>query len=182
MLFVFPLWYLVTFGASWFSLTLVTAVLLQAGERIVVPAVHLPAIQIVYGQVAAELRPRARALFSGSVNAFGNIAAAVVLLLGAVNADPRGVLMLGTLSSGLFVGTTVVMRRTLGRRIAENLQVEDPELRRNASQMLSGEGTAVPTDQLRAALKEASADVEAGVRLALTRRGALAAAVEANAE
>jgi hypothetical protein len=31
-------------------------------------------------------------------------------------------------------------------------------------------------------LGDASADIEAGVRLALTRRGALAAAVEANAE
>lgn len=182
MLFAFPLWYLVTFGASWMSLTLLTAVLLQAGERIVVPAIHLPAIQIVYGQVAAELRPRARALFSGSINAFGNIAAAVVLLAGAVSTDPRGVLLFGTVCSAGFLGNTVLVRRALGRRIAENLRAEDPDLRRNAAQMLRGEGAAVPTDHLRAVLKDASADVEAAVRLALTRRGALAAAVEANAE
>ncbi|GAC1702564.1 MAG: hypothetical protein NVS9B6_18920 [Candidatus Limnocylindrales bacterium] len=182
LVFAFPLWYLATFGASWISLTLITAVLLQAGERIIVPAIHLPSIQVVYGQVSAELRPRARAFFSGSVNAFGNIAAAIVLLLGAVNTNPRGVLLLGTVGSGAFLANTVLLRRVLGRRIAENLQTEDPELRRNAAQMLSGEGAAVPTDHLRAVLKDASADVEAGVRLALTRRGALSAAVEANAE
>lgn len=182
LLFVFPLWYLATFGAAFTALSLVTAVLLQAGERIVVPAIHLPSTQVVYAQIAAELRPRARAFLSGGVNAIGNIGAAVVLLAGAFTADPRGILLFGTISSAGFLGNTVLVRRALGRRIAENLRSEDPELRRNAVQMLSGEAGAVPTEHLRSVLHEASADVEAGVRLALTRRGALSAAVEANAE
>jgi len=182
LLFVFPLWYLVTFGAAWVALTLVTAVLLQAGERIVVPAIHLPSTQVLYSQIAAELRPRARAFFSGGVNAVGNIGAAFVLLAGAIGPDPRGVLLFGTVCSGVFLGNAVVVRRALGRRIAENLRSEDPELRRNAGQMLRGEAGAVPTEHLRALLRDSSADVEAAVRVALNRRGVLAAAVEANRE
>jgi AAA family ATP:ADP antiporter len=182
VLFVFPLWYFATFGAAWTALTLVTAILLQAGERIIVPAIHLPATQIVFSQIAAELRPRARAFFSGGVNAMGNIGAALVLLAGVTVADPRGVLLFGTVCSAGFVGNTVLVRRALGRRIAENLRSEHPELRRNAAQLLHGDAGSVPTDQLRTVLGDASADIEAGVRLALTRRGALAAAVEANAE
>lgn len=182
VLFVFPLWYFATFGAAWIALSFVTAVLLQVGERIVVPAIHLPATQVIYSQIAAELRPRARAFFSGGVNAVGNIAAALVLLAGVSVGDPRGILLFGTLCSAGFVGNTVLVRRALGRRIAENLRSEHPELRRNAAQMLHGEAGVVPTDQLRTVLRDASADIEAGVRLALTRRGALAAAVEANAE
>ncbi len=182
VLFAFPLWYVLTFGAGWIALTLVAAVLLQAGERIVVPALHLPATQVVYSQIAAELRPRARAFFSGGVNAIGNIAAAGVLIAGVIGADPRRVLLFGTVCSAGFVVNTAFVRRALGRRIAENLSSADPELRRNAAQMLEGEGRAVPTDQLHVVLRDASADIEAGVRLALTRRGALAVAAEANAE
>ncbi|HVR88176.1 MAG TPA: hypothetical protein VHG53_01360 [Candidatus Limnocylindria bacterium] len=182
VLFVFPLWYLATFSAAWVALTLVTAVLLQVGERIIVPAIHLPATQVIYSQIAAELRPRARAFFSGGVNATGNIAAAVILLAGGIGPDPRALLLFCTACSAGFVGNIVLVRRALGRRIAENLRSEDPELRRNATQMLHGEASAVPTEHLRAVLGQASADIEAAVRLALTRRGALAAAVEANAE
>ena len=73
VIFAFPLWYLVTFGAgTYFGLTagagLLIAVALQAAERIVIPAVHLPATQIIYNQVASAVRPRARAFFdSGSM-------------------------------------------------------------------------------------------------------------------
>jgi len=72
-----------------------------------------------------------------------------------------------------FTGNTVVLRRALGRRIIENLRSEDPELRRNAAQMLGGEGRAVPTEELQTLLGEGSADVEARVQAALLRRGAL---------
>ena len=181
-LFVFPLFYLGTYGAAAAALTLVTAVLLQMGERIVVPAIHLPATQVIYTQVAAELRPRARAFFSGGVNAVGNIAAALFLLVGALGGDPRGILVFGTVCSAGFLGNTIVVRRALGRRIAENLRSEDPDLRRNASQMLRGDAAAIRTDVLHEILRDASADVEAGVRFALTRKGAIAAAVEANIE
>lgn len=182
MLFVFPLWYVATFGAATAALTLVTAVLLQAGERIVVPALHLPATQVVYSQVSASLRPRARAFFSGGVNALGNIGAALVLLGGVISTAPDKVLLFGTVCSGVFLMNTAVVRRALGRRIAENLVSEDPELRRNAAQMLHGEGRAVPTDRLEAALPRASSDVADPIRLALTRRGALAVATEVNVE
>ena len=183
ILFVFPLWYVLTYGlGAAFGLTLLIALALQAGERIIVPAIHTPATQVVYSQVAAELRPRARAFFSGGVNAIGNIGAALVLLAGAITNNTPQVLAFGTACSVLYVVNTWNVRRALGRRIAENLTSPEPELRRNAEQMLHGEGRAVPTDRLTVALSRASADVEAGIRLALTRRGALAAAAEANAE
>ena len=184
VIFAFPLWYLVTFGAgTYFGLTagagIIIAVLLQAAERIVVPAVHLPATQIIYNQVAASVRPRARAFFSGGLNAIAEIGAAVVLVAGAISASPQVVLGFGTVCSALFVGNTVVVRRALGRRIIENLRSEDPELRRNASQMLHGEGRAVPTSELQGLLGEGSADIEARVRLALHRRGKLVPQAEA---
>ncbi len=183
VLFAFPLWYVATYGAgAALGLNVVIAVLLQAGERIVVPAVHLPATQVVYTQVAAHIRPRARAFLSGSVNAIGNIGAALILIAGTITSTPQVVLAFGTACSFIYLGNTLVVRRALGRRIAENLSSPEPELRRNASQMLHGEGHAVPTDRLALALVKASSDVEAGIRLALTRRGALAAAAEANAE
>ena len=178
LLFAFPLWYVVTYGAGFaFGLTALIAVLLQAAERIVVPAVHLPATQVVYNQVASAVRPRARAFFAGGLNAIAEIGAALVLLAGAVNANPAAVLAFGTVCSVAFTANTVVLRRALGRRIVENLKSEDPELRRNAAQMLHGEGRAVPTQELQGLLGEGSADVEARVRLALTRRGALIAHV-----
>ena len=47
------------------------------------------------------------------------------------------------------------------------------ELRRNAAQMLHGEGRAVPTNELQGLLGEGSADIEARVQHALVRRGKL---------
>jgi hypothetical protein len=178
VIFAFPLWYLATFGAgTYFGLAagagLLIAVLLQAAERIVIPAVHLPATQIIYSQVASAVRPRARAFFSGGLNAVAEIGAALVLIAGAISASPQVVLGFGTVCSALFVVNTVSLRRALGRRIVQNLRSEDPELRRNASQMLHGEGRAVPTAELQGLLGESSADIEARVRLALTRRGKL---------
>lgn len=178
VIFAFPLWYLVTFGAgTYFGLTagagLLIAVLLQAAERIVIPALHLPATQIIYSQVASTVRPRARAFFSGGLNAVAEIGAALVLVAGAISASPQGVLAFGTVCSALFVANTFGLRRALGRRIVENLRSDDPELRRNASQMLHGEGRAVPTADLQGLLGEGSADIEARVQHALVRRGKL---------
>ena len=178
VIFAFPLWYLVTFGAgTYWGLTagagLVIAVLLQAAERIVIPAVHLPATQIIYNQVSSSVRPRARAFFSGGLNAVAEIGAALVLVAGAISASPQVVLGFGTVCSAVFVGNTFSVRRALGRRIVENLRSEDPELRRNAAQMLHGEGRAVPTSELQGLLGEGSADIEARVQLALVRRGKL---------
>ena len=178
VIFAFPLWYLVTFGAgTYFGLTagagLIIAVLLQAAERIVVPAIHLPATQIIYNQVASGVRPRARAFFSGGLNAIAEIVAALVLVAGAITANAQLVLAFGTVCSALFVANTATLRRALGRRIVENLRSEDPELRRNASQMLHGEGRAVPTNELQGLLGEGSADIEARVKQVLTRRGKL---------
>lgn len=178
VIFAFPLWYLVTFGAgTYFGLAagagLVIAVLLQAAERIVIPALHLPATQIIYNQVASSVRPRARAFFSGGLNAIAEIGAALVLLAGAISASPQAVLGFGTVCSALFVANTLGVRRALGRRIVENLRSDDPELRRNASQMLHGEGRAVPTSELQGLLGEGSADIEARVQHALVRRGKL---------
>jgi hypothetical protein len=65
-----------------------------------------------------------------------------------------------------------------GKRIAKNLTSPDPELRRNAADMLSSEGGAVPEETLRALGPRIPADVEHGVRLALTRRGILAVAAD----
>lgn len=173
LLFVFPLWYVGWYGAgAVVGLTGIVGVLLQAGERIIVPAIHLPATQVVYNQIASSLRPRARAFFSGGVNAFAEIGAALVLVAGAIASDPRTVLIFGTACSAVFTGNTLLLRRALGRRIVQNLRSEDPELRRNAAQMLSGEGRAVRTEELQSLLGEGSADVEARVQAALRRRGA----------
>lgn len=178
VIFAFPLWYLVTFAAgTYWGLTagvgLIIAVLLQGAERIVIPAVHLPATQIIYNQVSSSVRPRARAFFSGGLNAVAEIGAALVLVAGAISASPQVVLGFGTVCSAVFVGNTFTVRRALGRRIVENLRSEDPELRRNAAQMLHGEGRAVPTSELQGLLGEGSADIEARVQLALVRRGKL---------
>lgn len=178
VMFAFPLWYLFTFGAGTVvGLTagagLIIAVLLQAAERIVIPAIHLPATQIIYNQVASSVRPRARAFLSGGLNAIAEIGAALVLVAGAISASPQVVLGFGTLCSAIFVTNTFGLRRALGRRIVENLRSDDPELRRNAAQMLHGEGRAVPTSDLVGLLGEGSADIEARVQHALVRRGKL---------
>ncbi len=179
VLFILPLWFLGTYAAAaWFNLNLVTGVALQLGERIWIPALHRPASELVYSQVSAAIRPRARAFLSGGVNAFGNMAAAVALIVGLRYSDVQTLLATGTGLSLVYVYNAWHTRRLFGRRIAQNLTSPDPDLRRNAADMLSSEGGAVPDDVLRSLGGRVPADVEHGVRLALTRKGILAVAVD----
>jgi ATP/ADP translocase len=184
VLFALPLWFLATYAAAaYWGLLLVTGVALQLGERIWIPALHRPASELVYSQVSAAIRPRARAFLSGGVNAFGNMAAAVSLILGlrAVDAGFFGIrtlLAVGASLSLVYVYNAWHIRRLFGRRIAGNLTSPDPDLRRNAADMLSSEGGAVPDDVLRSLGGRVPADVEHGVRLALTRKGILAVAAD----
>ncbi len=179
VLFILPLWFLGTYAAAaWFNLNLVTGVALQLGERIWIPALHRPASELVYSQVSAAIRPRARAFLSGGVNAFGNMAAAVALIVGLRYSDVQTLLATGTGLSLVYVYNAWHTRRLFGRRIAQNLTSPDPDLRRNAADMLSSEGGAVPDDVLRSLGGRVPADVEHGVRLALTRKGILAVATD----
>jgi ATP/ADP translocase len=179
MLFVLPLWFLGTYAAAaWWNLNLVTGVALQLGERIWIPAIHRPASELVYSQVSAAIRPRARAFLSGGVNAFGNMAAAVALIVGLRTSDVQTLLATGTGLSLVYVYNAWHTRRLFGRRIAQNLTSPDPDLRRNAADMLSSEGGAVPDDLLKSLGGRVPADVEHGVRLALTRKGILAVAAD----
>ena len=179
VLFVFPLWYVGAYAGAVVSFTLLTSFLIQLGERVIVPAIHLPATQVVYNQVAAELRPRARAFFSGGVNAIGNMAAAGLLLAGAaVGNSQTAILGLATAFSLVFVGNTWLVRKALGLRIAENLASDDAELRRNAVQMLIGERAAVPTSALRRVLDDPEDDVEESVMRVLLSRDAIEAAAD----
>lgn len=188
-LFVFPVWFLFAYAGAFVAFTQVTALMfiaavaIQLGERVWIPAVHRPTTELVYSLVTSTIRPRARAFLSGGVNALGNVGAATVLIASAalgLGAAPA--LALGTLLSGAFVVNTGMLRRALGGRIAHNLASSNSELRQNALHMLAGEGHAVPTAALREVLRSPAADVEHGVRLALTRRGALAVAADANVE
>jgi ATP/ADP translocase len=186
LLFTLPLWYLGTYAGAaveslmhgGIALGLVAGVALQLGERIWIPAIHRPASELVYSQVSAAIRPRARAFLSGGVNAFGNMAAAVALILGLRYADVATLLMTGGALSLVYVYNAFHTRRLFGQRIARNLTSPDPDLRRNAADMLSSEGGAVPGDTLRNLGPRVPADVEHGVRLALTRRGILAVAAD----
>ncbi len=179
VLFLLPLWFLGTYGAAtYYDLNLVTGVALQLGERIWIPALHRPASELVYSQVSAAIRPRARAFLSGGVNAFGNMAAAVALIVGLRYSDVQTLLATGTGLSLVYLYNAAHTRRLFGRRIAHNLISPDPDLRRNAADMLSSEGGAVPDDALRALGGRIPADVEHGVRVALTRRGILAVAAD----
>jgi ATP/ADP translocase len=179
VLFLLPLWYLVTYAtATYWNLNIVTGVALQLGERIWIPALHRPASELVYSQVSAAIRPRARAFLSGGVNAFGNMAAAVALIAGLRYSDVQTLLAAGTGLSLVYVYNAWHTRRLFGRRIAQNLTSPDPDLRRNAADMLSSEGGAVPDDVLRSLGGRVPADVEHGVRLALTRKGILAVAAD----
>lgn len=179
VLFILPLWFLGTYAAAaWFNLNLVTGVALQLGERIWIPALHRPASELVYSQVSAAIRPRARAFLSGGVNAFGNMAAAVALIVGLRYSDVQTLLAAGTGLSLVYVYNAWHTRRLFGRRIARNLTSPDPDLRRNAADMLSSESGAVPDDVLRSLGGRIPADVEHGVRLALTRKGILAVAAD----
>jgi ATP/ADP translocase len=184
VLFFLPLWFLGTYAAAaWFNLNLVTGVALQLGERIWIPALHRPASELVYSQVSAAIRPRARAFLSGGVNAFGNMVAAVSLILGLRAVDlglfgVRTLLGIGASLSLVYVYNAWHTRWLFGRRIAQNLTSPDPDLRRNAADMLASESSAVPDDVLRSLGGRIPADVEHGVRLALTRRGILAVAAD----
>ena len=182
MLFALPLWFVGSYGAAAFSpvgLNFVTGVALQLGERIWIPALHRPAAELVYSQVAASIRPRARAFLSGGVNAFGNMVAAVALIVGLRYSDVQMLLAVGTGLSVVYVYNTAHTRVVFGRRIAENLVSVEPDVRYNAANILAAEGGAVPEDLLRSLDGTIPADVEHGVRLALTRRGALAMAADA---
>jgi ATP/ADP translocase len=179
VLFALPLWFLGTYAAAAvFNLNLVTGVALQLGERIWIPALHRPASELVYSQVSAAIRPRARAFLSGGVNAFGNMAAAVALIVGLRYSDVQTLLAAGTGLSLVYVYNAWHTRRLFGRRIARNLTSPDPDLRRNAADMLASEGGAVPGDILRSLGGRVPADVEHGVQLALTRKGILAVAAD----
>jgi ATP/ADP translocase len=179
VLFILPLWFLGTYAAAaWFNLNLVTGVALLLGERIWIPALHRPASELVYSQVAAAIRPRARAFLSGGVNAFGNMVAAVALIVGLRYSDVQTLLAAGTGLSLVYLYNAWHTRRLFGRRIARNLTSPDPDLRRNAADMLSSEGGAVPEEVLRGLGGRVPADVEHGVRLALTRKGILAVAAD----
>lgn len=179
VLFFLPLWFLGTYAAAtYWNLNLVTGIALQLGERIWIPALHRPASELVYSQVAAAIRPRARAFLSGGVNAFGNMAAAIALIVGLRYSDVQTLLAAGTGLSFVYVYNAWHTRRLFGRRIAQNLTSPDPDLRRNAADMLSSEGGAVPDDILRSLGARVPADVENGVRLALTRKGILAVAAD----
>ena len=179
VLFLLPLWYLVTYAtATYWNLNIVTGVALQLGERIWIPALHRPASELVYSQISSAIRPRARAFLSGGVNAFGNMVAAVALIAGLRYSDVQTLLAAGTGLSLVYVYNAWHTRRLFGRRIATNLTSPDPELRRNAADMLSSEGGAVPEDVLKSLGGRVPADVEHGVRLALTRKGILAVAAD----
>ncbi len=184
VLFALPVWYVLTYGAAAYAygrslagLILPVAVALQLGERIVIPALHRPATELVYSQIGASIRPRARAFLSGGVNAIGNMAAAVALIAGLAVFSITQLLAAGAVVSGLFTFNTWQTRRAFGARIAENLKSSDEAVRRNAVDMLHAEGEAVPTEMLRS-VAVGSDEVANGARLALTRRGVLAVATD----
>jgi MFS family permease len=186
VLFVLPLWYLVTyagaaFGASAGGATLLIAgIALQLGERIVIPAIHRPATELVYSQVAAAIRPRARAFLSGGVNALGNMAAALALIVGLAASDVQTLLAIGAGLSTVYVYNTAHTRAVFGRRIADNIRSVEPDVRRGAAEILEADHGAVPDEVLRSLSGAVPADVEHGVRVALTRRGVLAVAADAS--
>jgi hypothetical protein len=69
--------------------------------------------------------------------------------------------------------------RLFGRRILENISSVDPDVRFSAAEILQTEHEALPEDLLRSLDGAIPADVENGVRVALTRRGLLAVAADA---
>jgi ATP/ADP translocase len=184
VLFLLPLWYLGSFAAATVTFTgagiaFLAGVAIQLGERIVIPAIHRPATELVYSQVESGIRPRARAFLSGGVNAFGNFAAAVALLAGLRFSDTPTLLAVATALSGVYLYNAWHTMRVFGHRIVANLNSIDPEVRFGAAEMLSTEHGAVPDALLRSLDGSIPADVEHGVRVALTRRGVLAVAADA---
>jgi ATP/ADP translocase len=179
VLFVLPLWFVGSYAAAVQNFNLITAIGIQLSERIVIPAVHRPAAELVFSQVVASVRPRARAFLSGGVNAFGNFAAAVALILGLRYTNNDTLLVMATALSGVYVYNALHTMRVFGRRIVQNLTSVEPDVRRSAAQILASEGRAVPEELLRSLDGRIPADVEHGVRAALTRRGLLAIAADA---
>jgi len=179
VLFVLPLWFLGSYAAATYNFNIITAIAIQLGERIVIPAIHRPASELVYSQVVAAIRPRARAFLSGGVNAFGNFAAAIALLAGLQLHDNQLLLAVATGLSGVYVYNAWHMMRLFGRRIVENITSIEPDVRFSAAEILASEHGAVPGDLLRSLDGAIPADVEHGVRVALTRRGVLAVAADA---
>jgi len=179
VLFVLPLWFLGSYAAATYNFNIITAIAIQLGERIVIPAIHRPASELVYSQVVAAIRPRARAFLSGGVNAFGNFAAAIALLAGLQLHDNQLLLAIATGLSGVYVFNAWHMMRLFGRRIVENITSIEPDVRFSAAEILATEHGAVPGDLLRSLDGAIPADVEHGVRVALTRRGVLAVAADA---
>ena len=179
VLFVLPLWFLGSYAAATFNFNIITAIAIQLSERIVIPAIHRPASELVYSQVAAAIRPRARAFLSGGVNAFGNFAAALALLAGLQLHDNQLLLAVATGLSGVYFYNAWHTMRLFGRRIVENLTSIEPDIRFSAAEILATEHGAVPEELLRSLDGTIPADVEHGVRVALTRRGVLAVAADA---
>jgi len=179
VLFVLPLWFLGSYAAATYNFNIITAIAIQLGERIVIPAIHRPASELVYSQVVAAIRPRARAFLSGGVNAFGNFAAAIALLAGLQLHDNQLLLAVATGLSGVYVFNAWHMMRLFGRRIVENITSIEPDVRFSAAEILASEHGAVPKHLLRSLDGAIPADVEHGVRVALTRRGVLAVAADA---
>jgi hypothetical protein len=178
VLFILPLWFLGSYAAATYSFNIITAIAIQLSERIVIPAIHRPATELVYSQVAASIRPRARAFLSGGVNAFGNFAAAIALLVGLQLHDNQVLLAGATGISMVYVYNAWHTMRVFGRRIVENLTSIEPDVRFSAAEILSTEHGAVPEHLLRSLDGAIPADVEHGVRIALTRRGVLAIAAD----
>ena len=186
VLFALPVWYLLSYGAAAYAygesimwLVFPTAVALQLGERIVIPAIHRPATELVYSQISADIRPRARAFLSGGVNALGNMAAAAALLAGLAIFTTTTLLAAGAVLSAVFLTNTAQTRAAFGKRIAENLRSESAEVRRNAVEVLRSDGGSVSAQTLRSLAVDGSDEVANGARLALTRRGLLAVAADA---
>jgi ATP/ADP translocase len=179
VLFVLPLWFFGAFAAATRSFNIITAIAIQLGERIVIPSIHRPASELVYSQIPASIRPRARAFLSGGVNALGNFAAALALLAGLQLHDNQLLLAIATGLSGVYVYNAWHTMRIFGRRILLNLQSVDPEVRLGAAEILATEHGAVPDALLHSLDGTLPADVEHGLRVALTRRGVLAVAADA---
>src|SRR2546430_2199696 len=178
VLFVLPLWFLGSYAAATVNFNIITAIAIQLSERIVIPAGHPPPRELVSSPRAPPRPPPARAFLSGGVNAFGNFAAAVALLVGLQLHDNQMLLGVATALSGVYVYNAWHTMRLFGRRILENITSIEPDVRFSAAEILATEHGAVPEDLLRSLDGTIPADVEHGVRVALTRRGLLAVAAD----
>src|SRR5438093_3150445 len=115
VLFVLPLSFLGSYSTSTVNFNITPAIAIPLREPIVIPAIHRPATELVYSQVAAAIRPRARAFLSGGVNAFGTFAAALTLLAGLQLHDNQLLLAVATGLSGVYLHNAPHMMRLLGR-------------------------------------------------------------------